>query len=166
MLKNQYIIKENNFFGKYKFDIIFIIIKIRRTTNCFIFFKTKYLQNDKYYIYYSYFVFNFILFLQERSRPKIKLKTNGILSRKYAKMWYHSRKVENSYPINTATGPLPILPHLLRPVQGYTGTDKIGLTAPPHLTQDSAEGFRHNGQRQIFNTNVRPMQPSTSRFAH
>ena len=40
-----------------------------------------------------------------------------------------------------------ILGVLLRPIHGYTNTDRTGLTAPPYPTQGSAEGFRHGGRR-------------------
>ena len=54
----------------------------------------------------------------------------------------------------------------VRPVQEYTGIDKTDLTAPPHPTQSSAEGFQYGGRRWIFNTDVGLVRPSALRFAH
>ena len=53
-----------------------------------------------------------------------------------------------------------------RPIQGNTGTDKTGLTAPPRPAQGSIKGFQHGGQRQIFSADIGPVRPSTLRCAH
>ena len=53
-----------------------------------------------------------------------------------------------------------------RPVQEYTSTNKTSLTALPRPTQSFAKGFQHGGWRWIFSTDIEPVQPSASRFAH